>query len=216
MNIDYSKYITELQGALLNTDRLAVEEIIADALGELSKLDLLEKVVTTALAAIGDAWQKGDVALSQVYMSGVICEEIISKIMRAKAVMQTTQPKIAIAVLEDQHQLGKRMVSSVVRAAGYALIDYGAGIGAEQLIEKVLKDKIDILLLSALMLPSALKAGYVCEKLRELGAATKVVVGGAPFRLDPRLVEEVSAYAFGYNASDVIGIIEQAVSADAK
>ena len=80
MNIDYSKYITELQGALLNTDRLAVEEIIADALGELSKLDLLEKVVTTALAAIGDAWQKGDVALSQVYMSGIICEPNLREI----------------------------------------------------------------------------------------------------------------------------------------
>ena len=214
MNIEYSKYITDLQHALLNTDRLAVEKIIDAALGELPRLELLEKVVTMALAAIGDAWQSGDAALSQVYMSGVICEEIISKIMRTRGVPQIRQPKIAIAVLEDQHQLGKRLVSSVVWAAGYALIDYGAGIDADQLIEKVIRDKIEILLLSTLMLPSALKAGYVCAKLRELGAATKVVVGGAPFRLDPQLVDDVDAYAFGYNASDVIGIIEQAVSAD--
>jgi len=215
LEIDYSKYVLKLQTALLATDRLAAEAVIDDALGELSKLALVEKVVTVTLAAIGDAWYRGEVALSQVYMAGVICEDIIERLMRSQAVPQTVQPKIAIAVLEDQHQLGKRLVSSVVRAAGYGLLDYGAGISAAVLIEKVLIDKIDILLLSTLMLPSALKARYVCDRLRERGAATKVVIGGAPFRLDQKLVEETGAYAFGYNASDVIGIIEQAVQEDA-
>ena len=215
METDYSKYVLKLQKALLATDRLAAEAVIDDAQSELSKLALVEKVVTVALAAIGDAWFRGDAALSQVYMSGVICEDIIERLMRSQAVPRTLRPKIAIAVLEDQHQLGKRLVASVVRAAGYGMIDYGAGIRADTLIEKVINDKIDILLLSTLMLPSALKTRYVCDQLRERGVATRVVIGGAPFRLDPKLVEETGAYAFGYNASDVIGIIERAVQENA-
>lgn len=211
---EYKKIVDELYAALLNTDRIAVENIISTALTQLSGIVVVEKIVTLALDAVGDSWQLGEASLSQVYMSGVICEEVIERIMSARAVSRTAQPKIAIAVLEDQHQLGKRLVSSVVRAAGYDLLDYGAGISADNLIERVVSDKVDILLLSTLMLPSALKIKNVCERLRELAVSVKVVIGGAPFRFDQQLVNEVGADAFGYNASDVVGIIERLVRRD--
>lgn len=39
------------------------------------------KLVTATLKRIGDGWEEGKVALSQVYLSGIICEEVIDKIL---------------------------------------------------------------------------------------------------------------------------------------
>ncbi|MDZ7777050.1 MAG: hypothetical protein U5L09_16260 [Bacteroidales bacterium] len=52
------------------------------------------------------------------------------------------------------------------------------------------KEKIKILLLSVLMLPSALHVKDLKQKLN--GTGVKIVVGGAPFRFDENLWKEVA------------------------
>jgi len=115
---------------------------------------------------------------------------------------------MAIAVLQDHHALGKRIVYSVLRAGGYRVLDFGQGLSIEKLVRKTVENQIEVLLISTLMLPSALKVTSVKEKLIAEGVQTKIVVGGAPFRLDSDLWKRVNADACGKNASDVIKTIQ--------
>ena len=46
----------------------------------MSPIQLAEKVVAPALERIGDDWKAGDASLSQVYMSGRICEKLVDEI----------------------------------------------------------------------------------------------------------------------------------------
>ena len=113
---------------------------------------------------------------------------------------RTEQPRMAIAVLEDHHFLGKRMVYSILRASGFALLDYGHQ-DVSSLVRRANEDGIEILLISTLMLSSALKVAAVRS---ELDGPTKVLVGGAPFRLDEQLWRDVGADAVGYHAADAV------------
>jgi methanogenic corrinoid protein MtbC1 len=116
---------------------------------------------------------------------------------------------MAIAVLLDHHALGKRIVYSIVRAGGFEIADLGQGLSVEELVAKTLEEKIEILLISTLMLPSALKVKAVRDQLAAQGVTPRIIVGGAPFRFDKNLWQTVGADADGKNATSIIKTIEE-------
>ncbi len=77
-----------------------------------------------------------------------------------------------------------------------------------EIVEKTVQQPIDVLLISTLMLPSALQVKDVVAALRQRENSTKVIVGGAPFRMDHDLWRRVDADAHGRTATDVMPIIE--------
>jgi methanogenic corrinoid protein MtbC1 len=114
---------------------------------------------------------------------------------------------MAIAVLDDYHLLGKRIVHAVLRAGGFELKDYGR-VTVDELVNKAKNDRISVLLISTLMLHSALHVRDVVEKIKIEGFGARVVVGGAPFRFDDHLWRDVGADAMGLSASDVPDIVQ--------
>ena len=168
----------------------------------------MEKLTVEALVVIGDGWENGTVSLSQVYMGGVICEELIDRYLPRLEARRKDIPRMAIAVLQDHHALGKRIVYSVLRSGGFEVQDFGHGLSVEALVAKTIESEVEILLVSTLMLPSALKVKEVISELKARGCKVKTIVGGAPFRLDPALWKAVGADADGKNASSVIQTIE--------
>ncbi len=166
-----------------------------------------EEVVVPALEKIGQAWEAGDISLSQVYMSSRICEQVMEKILPQASISHDNRLKLAIGVIKDHHALGKRMVISSLRAAGYSPVDLGHGLKADELVEGALREKADILLISCLMLASAMHVKDVVEGLKRAGSQIPVVVGGAPFRLDPTLWQEIGAQAAGNNSAEAVEIV---------
>lgn len=203
---------SDFQNALLSVDRIQADRIFESYFQIDNSFESIEKLAIEALEKIGRGWEEGNVSLSQVYMSGVICEELIDKFLPKTTKERIGIPKMAIAVLQDYHSLGKRIVYSILRAGGFEIMDFGHGLSVDELVELTLDNHIEILLISTLMLPSALKIKMVKEKLAHAGSHVKLVVGGAPFRLDPELWKEVGADEDGKNATDIIEIIERMVT----
>jgi len=197
--------VNEFERALLTLDRLKVEELISAAVKMNAPVHVASELVTEVLYKIGDDWEKGRLALSQVYMSGIICEEVIDKILPRLSPLRKNQPKMAIAVFEDYHLLGKRIIYSSLRASGFELTDLGGGLTTESLVKIVKEKEIKILLLSVLMLPSALRIKNFKEELGD--PDVKIIVGGAPFRFDNELWMEIGAYAMGKDPHEAIEIV---------
>lgn len=201
-----SRQIKLFEQALLACDRLAVHEIFSQLPASLSPIAAIESLVVPSLERLGLGWENGTVALSQVYMGSRICEEMVDTILPAESPERCDQPSMAIALLDDYHSLGKTIVYSILRASGFELQDYGRQ-NAVELVRRVTADDIKILLISTLMLPSALQVKEVCDKLRSCDV--RVVVGGAPFRFDSVLWQQVGADAMGATASDAIDIVHK-------
>jgi methanogenic corrinoid protein MtbC1 len=194
----------DFERALLSLDRIEAEKIIDEFRYRLEPVELVERTIVPALESLGERWDAGSIALSQVYMSGRICEDLVDSILPPGDPDRKGQPRIAIAGLSDQHALGKRIVYSTLRASGFELRDFGKGLTVEQLVMCVEAEHVEILLISTLMFRSAL---LVRDVVAALPADTRVIVGGAPFRFDDELWKIVGADAMCRSASEVVGAI---------
>jgi methylmalonyl-CoA mutase cobalamin-binding domain/chain len=207
------KTIDKFEKALLDLDKIEAHRLLdMEGEGDVSSIEMVSKIVVPALNRIGSAWQDGSLALSQIYMSGRICEQIIDELLPATSSLRTKQPKMGIAVLNDYHLLGKRIIYSHIRSAGYEIKDYGRKT-VDELIRSILDDDMEIILISTLMYPSALHIKQVREKLKDLAPHVKLIVGGAPFNMDDELWKEVGADAMGSDGSEVLAYINKLVGA---
>jgi len=203
-----SHLIESFEQALTGLDRLAAGQIFQALLQTRSVMDGVEALIVPTLDRIGTSWEQGRLSLAQVYMSGRICESLVEGHLKVQPLPPRPQPKLALAVLEDQHLLGKRMILSCLLAAGYRVHDFGP-LEVEPLVRRTVEEGIECLLVSVLMLPSALRVKNVCEGLKAKGVSVRVVVGGAPFRFDPHLWQEVGADAVGCSASEAVSIVNR-------
>lgn len=202
-----TKLITLFEEALLEMDK--------DAAFELSHqhdnhLTLVEEILVPCLEKIGASWEEGRVALAQVYISAQICEEILVKTLPVIDKSNESTPNIALVLLEDYHALGKMIVKSSLIASGHSVLDLGR-MTVDEVVAAVKKEDIKILLVSVLMLPSALLVKELRKQFDLEHLETKIVVGGAPFRLDKNLWREVGADAYGTVASDSIQIVDRLI-----
>jgi methanogenic corrinoid protein MtbC1 len=193
---------------LLALDRVEVKRLLMEAAPTSSPMERIESLIVPVLERIGLGWDEGRVALSQVYMSGRLCEELVDLLLPPLDPARRDVPPMAIAVLEDYHLLGLRIVYSALRASGFALRNYGR-CDLDTLAVRVKADGIRILLLSVLMLPSALRVKDLRSRLERDGCKTRIVVGGAPFRFDDRLWKEVGADAMGHTAADAVAAVNR-------
>jgi len=202
------KMVGQLEQALLATDRQGAWDIVETVLQASDAVSCVESVMAPALERIGEAWETGTASLSQVYMSGRICEAFMEELLPLETRGSRPEPNMALAVLEDYHMLGKRLVAFVLRANRLDFMDYGR-VQTIDLVRQVERDRIEILLISTLMLPSALQIKEVARLLAERGLDVKIIAGGAPFRFDRALFREVGADAAAERASEVVAMIRQ-------
>ena len=198
--------VMQLTNALMALDRVSAATVITKAVSTDGYLTIADDLITPALDAIGEAWDRGEASLAQVYVAARVCEEMMKAVAPVSA-PRVAQPRIGLAVLEDHHELGKRIISGTLHATGRTPIDYGAGITAADLAARAVDDNLDILLVSTLMLRAALQVEHLVKALRAGGSHTLVAVGGAPFRFDSTLWREVGADAMGRTASDALALV---------
>jgi methanogenic corrinoid protein MtbC1 len=203
--------LREFERALVSMDRLGASRLLTAAQASLNAAEVVERLVVPALERLGAEWESGRLALSQIYMGGRICEELVDRILPPASPQRKDQPKIAIVVLEDYHLLGKRIVYSTLRASGFELLDYGR-MDVDELVHRTIAERVRILLLSTLMLNSALRVKDVRAGLVRAAAPVKIVVGGAPFRFDKQLWREVGADATSATAAGAVPVINQVAS----
>jgi len=206
-NIDI--YRAEFKKALLELNRLEVTHILEKVNKYQVEVDFVEDIMVPVLEEIGDGWEAGTIALSQVYISGRICEDLVEKIFPVNLDKENHSTSIAIVTYDDYHPLGKKIVYSALRASGVNILDYGFGITDAELIENVIRDEIKILLISVLMLPAALRIKELKETFEKKGYSLKILVGGAPFRFDAELWKEVGADAMGRTPLDALRWIKK-------
>lgn len=202
--------INDFMQALLSLDRLTTQKLLNEHKTNATPINFIEDVVVAALERIGTEWQQGNIALSQVYMGGRICEELVDEILPPGDPDRKGQPRMAICVLSDHHRLGKTIVYSLLRASGFELLDFGT-LEVDELVARVKTEKTKILLISVLMLPSALRVKEVKKRLSDIGDDVKIVVGGAPFRFDNHLWQEVEADAMCATASESVSTINNII-----
>jgi len=104
----------------------------------------------------------------------------------------------------DIHDIGRTMVSMLMAARGFNVIDLGINISTEEFVAAVKKYHPDILAMSSLMTSTAREQERVIEALRKEGLETEMVVligGGA---ITEKFSKDIGATGFAPNAQRAV------------
>jgi 5-methyltetrahydrofolate--homocysteine methyltransferase len=120
-----------------------------------------------------------------------------------------TKGKFAIATVKgDIHDIGKNIVSILLKGAGYEVYDLGIDVPTEKIIQYVKEDSPDFLGLSALLTTTMVVMNEVIEGLKEAGARDKVkiLIGGAA--VSDEYAREIGADAYCVDGFDAVKVLE--------
>jgi len=96
---------------------------------------------------------------------------------------QKTKAKVILGtVYGDLHDIGKNLVSVMLKGTGMEVIDLGINVSTDKFIRCVVNEKPDILALSALLTTTIPQMKVVIDSLEEMGIRdhVKIIVGGVP------------------------------------
>ena len=97
---------------------------------------------------------------------------------------------------DDYHSLGKNLVKKFL-IPFFAVYDLGVNVSVEKFISNAQEYNADIIAVSALMMNSVLQLRSLKEAIdaSKWTKKPKLLVGGAPFTIDPELFEHTGADA---------------------
>jgi len=109
--------------------------------------------------------------------------------------------KVVMATVEkDLHDIGKNLVSIMLKGAGFTVVDLGVDVPADRIVEVAEEEGAGLIGLSALLNTTMTGMGKVIAILeqKELRERIKVMIGGAPTSED--FAREIRADAYGKDA----------------
>jgi len=120
-----------------------------------------------------------------------------------------TKGKFVIATVKgDIHDIGKNIVSILLKGAGYEVNDLGTDVPTEKIVKVIKEDNPDFLGLSALLTTTMVVMGEIIEALKKnrLRDKVKVLIGGAA--VSDEYAQEIGADAYCLDGFDAIRILD--------
>jgi methanol corrinoid protein len=173
-------------------------------------IDLINDALLVGMGVVSQLYDDGIIFLPNVMMSA---DAMLNGIEYCKT--QTTEipaPKgrIVCHVAEgDVHDIGKNIVTALLRAAGYEVIDLGRDVPVDEVIDAVIANKPILLTGTALMTTTMYAFKEVNDKLIEKGIKIPFACGGGAVNQD--FVSQYDLGVYGEEASDAVKIADAIV-----
>jgi len=195
------------------TGQPGVTELVEQALqAQLSAKEIVLSGLTAAMTQVGDKFESGEYLIPDMLASaecvGAAMDILSPHLLRAGV---ESKGKIVIAsVAGDHHDIGKNIVTILLRGAGYEVIDMGANIPTERIVETVKQEEAPVLGLSALLTTTMMEMGEVVKKLESEGLRerVKVLIGGAPTSRE--FAEKIGADFHCRDGFEAIDVLKEA------
>jgi len=160
---------------------------------------------------VGQKYEAGEYFLAELIMAGETTKEGL-KILEPhlKAGDMKTAGRVVIGTVRgDLHDIGKNVVITLLKAAGFEVIDLGVDVPAEKFLEAVRERKPDILAMSALLTVTMTEMENVIKEIKKAGlrGEVKVIIGGAP--ITSEYAEKIGADAAAKDAVEGVNFCKK-------
>jgi 5-methyltetrahydrofolate--homocysteine methyltransferase len=189
----------------------AVTELVNEALksGIDPKIIVIDGL-THAMEIVGKKFEREEYLIPDMLASAE-CVGVAMDIMSPhllKAGVESKGKFVIATVAGDLHDIGKNIVSIMIKGAGYEVVDLGADVPTPAIVEAVKENKAPYLGLSALLTTTMRVMQEVIEKLKEEGLRdnVKVLIGGAP--TSKAFADQIGADAHCRDAFEAIEVMK--------
>ncbi len=155
--------------------------IIAEGL---NPVDVISQGFAKGMITVGDLFANEEYALPEVLLSADAMQsalDLLSPHIPREEVEKKWGTVVIGTVQGDIHDIGKRIVATMLEVYGFEVHDLGRDVPLENFIEKVVEVNADIVAASALMTTTMVAQKMLHEALQEAGIRdqVKLMVGGA-------------------------------------
>ncbi|MCX6641264.1 MAG: homocysteine S-methyltransferase family protein, partial [bacterium] len=171
-----------LHDAILYGNREVVLELLDEVLKSgRSAESINEEILIPALQEVGRRYDNREFFLPQVILAAETMQDAFGRLQALFPHGEAKhRGKIILATVKgDVHDIGKNIVSTVLRNYGWEVFDLGKNVDTLDIVRKAREVHPDFVGLSALMTTTMVEMGRVVKELRDAGIPAKVIVGGA-------------------------------------
>ncbi len=167
---------------------------------------LLNDTMIPAMRHVGDRFSRNEIYVPEMLIAARAMQaglNIVSPLL-AKA-GHKARAKVAIGTVKgDLHDIGKNLVTMMLKGAGFEVMDLGVDCPVEK-YEQAVADGAQAVCLSALLTTTMPYMRIVTEKLKS-NPNVKVIIGGAPVTAE--YAKEIGAHGYGSDANDAVRVLE--------
>ena len=193
-----------------------VSELINEALSQgVSVQDMINRGLTEGMGVVGQKFEAKEYFIPDMLASaeavGVAMELLEPHL--AKSGIKSKGKIIVATVKGDLHDIGKNIVSILLRGVGYTVKDLGNDVAPQTIVDIVKKEQPQFLGLSALLTSTMANMGETIQALKESGLRdqVKVIIGGAP--VSEEFAQSIGADGYGADGFQAVAIVESLGSA---
>ena len=177
-------------------------------------VDVINRGLVAGLDVVGEQFANGEKFLPEMMLSAIAAREGIAIATKGMEKSQY-KPKATMVlgtVKGDLHDIGKNLVTLVLRSRGFEVIDLGINIPEEQFINAVREHKPELLGLSCLMTTTMIGMKDVINALTEAGLrnTVKVIIGGCP--VTQEFASWIGADYCGHDAASTATLLEKSLA----
>jgi 5-methyltetrahydrofolate--homocysteine methyltransferase len=203
--------LTELKGALAGGDSEQTTSLTSKALElGVKPLDLIQQVIVPTLTKVGQDFQDFVIFLPELMAAGDAAEKataILEAAMTSAGQQISSLGTVVIGTVEhDVHDIGKNIVSTLMRSHGFKVVDLGRDVAPTEFLDAAQKEKADIIAMSSLMTttrPSILSTINLFKEV-ELRDDYKFVIGGGS--VTKAWADEVGADGYAPDAAAAVEV----------
>ena len=177
--------------------------------------ELLDNVLLKAINEVGELFDQGKYFLPQLIASAEAMKTSIEYLEPMLMTGQSDQemPTVVIATVEgDIHDIGKNLVTLMLKNYGFKVIDLGKDVPKEKIIEAAREHHAQVIALSALMTTTMQQMKHVINYARENKVDAKIIVGGAV--ITQEYADEIGADGYSKDAADAVKLTKRILQID--
>ena len=178
-------------------------------------LDAIQQVIVPTLTEVGLKFQEFQIFLPELMLAGEAAKRaggLLEEAILAAGKPTTSMGKVVIGTVEgDIHDIGLNIISSLLNANGFEVINLGRDVKPSVFLETAEKEKADIVMLSALMTTTLPMQRRTIHLFDEVGVRDKykMLVGGGA--VTKKWAEQVEADGYAPDAAGAIDLCKSLV-----
>lgn len=203
----YSELLAALAESIAKGKEGDARELVEGALGKGIPPDVvMMEGVARGAATVSEWYETYEVGLIEVYEAAEAIKAVF-RILEPELKRGRIGPigRAVIGVIEgDIHDIGKNIVATLLRGAGFEVIDLGRDVLVERFVDEAVDRKADIIAISTMMTTTMPNMRRVVEVLdrRGLRNKIKVLLGGRP--ITQRFADAIGADGYGKNGYEAV------------
>jgi methanogenic corrinoid protein MtbC1 len=193
-------------------DQDGADEIAAEALKNGIQPDVLLKGCMLGMERVGKEFGENKAFITNLIVSAEAMNAVMKHI---KPFLESGEVKrkgkfVIGTVTGDMHDIGKNLVSMIIKGGGFEVIDLGVDVPTNKFLDAIEKNPGCFVGLSALLTTTKPNMEKSVKAIREASPGTKILIGGAPITHD--FCTHIGADFYSPNPQDAVEFLNKCVA----